>query len=85
MAYQHYIEENGALREAASFGRNIPGDEFNPCAAIHAPQPRPRTSAPDALLAIQELMDGVEWTPDTLERIAEILEGAGYHVSDTRA
>lgn len=34
-------------------------------------------SADEALLAIQELMDGVEWTPDTLAKIAEILISAG--------
>ena len=36
----------------------------------------------DALLAIQELLDGVEWTPDTLDNIAAILEQAGYRVRD---
>jgi hypothetical protein len=35
------------------------------------------------LLAIQELMDGVEWTPDTLERIAELMTESGYTVRDT--
>lgn len=38
--------------------------------------------ASDALLAIQELMDGVEWTPDTLDQIADILRDAGYRVRD---
>lgn len=38
--------------------------------------------ASDALLAIQELMDGVEWTPDTLNQIAVILQKAGYRVRD---
>jgi hypothetical protein len=36
----------------------------------------------DALLAIQEQLDGVEWTPDTLERIAEIMVRAGYRIRD---
>jgi hypothetical protein len=36
----------------------------------------------NALLAIQELLDGVEWTPDTLDNIAEILTRAGYRVRD---
>lgn len=36
----------------------------------------------DAMLAIQELMDGVEWTPDTLDAIAVILREAGYKVRD---
>ena len=91
MAYQHYIEENGAQREAASFGREhplamSPHPQDAPAKSMPAAAPAaPTDTAPDALLAIQELMDGVEWTPDTLERIAEILEGAGYHVSDTRA
>lgn len=39
-------------------------------------------SEADALLQIQEEMSGVEWTPATLERIAEILEQAGYKVED---
>ena len=44
-----------------------------------------RTNASDhqALLDIQELMDGVNWSPDTLSAIADILEKAGYHVRDT--
>ena len=37
----------------------------------------------DAMLAIQELLDGVEWTPDTLEQIAEIMENAGYTIRDS--
>lgn len=40
-------------------------------------------TASDALLRIQELMDGVEWTPDTLQEIAEVLEQAGYRIRDT--
>ena len=40
-------------------------------------------TAPDALLAIQEVMSGTEWTPDTLDRVAEILEDAGYEIEDT--
>lgn len=33
-----------------------------------------------ALSAIQQLMDGEEWSPDTLEDIAEILQQAGFGV-----
>lgn len=36
----------------------------------------------DAMLAIQQELDGVEWTADTHERIAEILQQAGYRVRD---
>lgn len=36
----------------------------------------------DALHAIVDLLDGVEWTPDTLDRIAEILRAAGYTIRD---
>lgn len=36
----------------------------------------------EALLAIQELMDGVEWTPATLDEIADILIQAGYPIRD---
>lgn len=44
-----------------------------------------RTSDTDhqALLDIQELMDGVNWSPNTLDAIAEVLENAGYRVRDT--
>lgn len=34
----------------------------------------------EALLAIQEAMDGVEWTPDTLDAIAKIMQEAGYRI-----
>jgi hypothetical protein len=36
----------------------------------------------DAMLAIQELLDGVEWSPNTLSEVAWILERAGYRVRD---
>jgi hypothetical protein len=36
----------------------------------------------EAMLLIQELLDGVEWTPSTLDEIAEILTRAGYRVRD---
>lgn len=35
-----------------------------------------------ALLAIQELLDGKEWSPDTLAEIADVLRLAGYPVRD---
>jgi hypothetical protein len=35
-----------------------------------------------AMLAIQQELDGVEWTADTLERVAEILQHAGYRIRD---
>jgi hypothetical protein len=35
-----------------------------------------------ALLAIQKLMDRVEWSPDTLDRIGEIMEEGGYRIRD---
>lgn len=36
----------------------------------------------DALLAIQEELDGVEWSSDTLSRIADIMIQAGYRIRD---
>jgi hypothetical protein len=36
----------------------------------------------DAMLAIQELLDGIEWTPSTLDSIAAILRRAGYRILD---
>jgi hypothetical protein len=35
-----------------------------------------------AMLAIQQELDGVEWTADTLGCIAEILQQAGYRIRD---
>jgi hypothetical protein len=35
-----------------------------------------------AVLAIHELMDGKEWSADTLQSIAEVLEGVGLHIKD---
>jgi hypothetical protein len=36
----------------------------------------------EAMLAIQQELDGIEWTADTLDRIAEILQHAGYRIRD---
>jgi hypothetical protein len=36
----------------------------------------------DLLLAIQELLDGVEWTPGTTAEIAELLNANGYAIRD---
>jgi hypothetical protein len=36
----------------------------------------------DALEAIQQVMSGERWTPETLEAIAEIMESAGYSLED---
>lgn len=38
--------------------------------------------AEDALLAIQELLDGVEWDSRTTDKIAEIMVQAGYRIRD---
>ena len=38
--------------------------------------------ANNLLLRIQELLDGVEWSPDTLDEIAELLRANGYRVRD---
>jgi hypothetical protein len=37
----------------------------------------------EALRAIQAILDGVEWSADSLAAIAAILEEAGYPVRDT--
>lgn len=39
-------------------------------------------NAEDALLAIQDLLDGTVWTPETTEEIARILVKAGYRIRD---
>jgi hypothetical protein len=36
----------------------------------------------EIILAIQDMMDGVEWTPDTLAEIAELLESNGYRINN---
>ena len=36
----------------------------------------------EAMLAIQQQLNGVEWTPDTLSNIEQILISAGYHMRD---
>jgi hypothetical protein len=36
----------------------------------------------EAMLAIQQELDGVEWAADTLERVAEVLQKAGYRIRD---
>lgn len=39
-------------------------------------------SAEAALLQIQELLSGVEWTPETLNEVAEVMKAAGYEIQD---
>ena len=36
----------------------------------------------EIVLAIEELLDGTEWTPDTLDQIAALLQANGYRVRD---
>jgi len=36
----------------------------------------------EAMLAIQDLMDGIEWNADTLDAIAQIMVEAGYKIHD---
>ena len=36
----------------------------------------------ELVLAIQELLDGVEWNADTLDEIAGLLQANGYKVRD---
>jgi len=36
----------------------------------------------DLILAIQELLDGVEWTADTTAEIANLLTDNGYKIRD---
>lgn len=40
------------------------------------------TTDADAMLQIQELMDGQEWSPETLDDIAAIVRKAGYRIRD---
>ena len=37
----------------------------------------------DLLLAIQELLDGVQWDGDTLCEVARLMEENGYHIGDS--
>ena len=36
----------------------------------------------DILLTIQDLLDGVEWSTDTLSQIADLLSSNGYLIRD---
>jgi hypothetical protein len=36
----------------------------------------------ELLLAIQELLDGVEWTTDTLSEVADLMTINGYTIHD---
>lgn len=36
----------------------------------------------ELLLAIQERLDGVEWSSDTLEEIADMMRSNGYRIRD---
>ena len=36
----------------------------------------------ELLLSIQELLDGVEWAPDTLDCIASLMIQSGYRIRD---
>jgi hypothetical protein len=38
--------------------------------------------AAELLLAIQELLDGVEWSADTLDAIAQLMTKGGYRIRD---
>lgn len=44
----------------------------------------PGATADEALLAIEELLDGTVWGPDTLNEIAQIMEQAGYRIRDRK-
>lgn len=43
--------------------------------------PNPRTDH-NAMLAIQRLLNDTQWDANTLERIAIIIENAGYRLRD---
>lgn len=38
----------------------------------------------DLLLAIQELLSGTVWTPDTLDEIAELMRESGYEIKGVK-
>lgn len=51
----------------------------------HAPDNNPFAvgyGSEGLLLKIQELLDGVEWTPETLEQIADLMRNNGYRIRD---
>jgi hypothetical protein len=37
----------------------------------------------DLLLAIQNRLDGIEWSSDTLEEIAQLMVNSGYRIRDS--
>lgn len=46
--------------------------------------PNKKNTDNQALLVIQEILGAVEWTPDTPEHIASIMQEAGYTIEDTK-
>jgi hypothetical protein len=59
---------------------NTPADKEEYYA--HLSQRLGRLNEIDIVMSIQELLDGKEWTPDTLEAIAALLRANGYQVRD---
>lgn len=39
-------------------------------------------SESEALFKIQEILSGNEWSPETIDEIAEVMEKAGYSIED---
>jgi len=52
------------------------------CDRINTTEEPKGDNSHEVLLQIQELLDGVEWTPDTLGQIALLVEENGYLVRD---
>jgi hypothetical protein len=72
----HFVDRVGYLLSAAP----CPGDEHY---EIVIGEPDDELGEVDAMIEIQRLLDGEEWSPDTLDAIAEICRRAGYPVRDT--
>lgn len=52
---------------------------YRMCAALNGTSSEHKT-----LKALQQTLDGQTWSPDTLDRIAEILRGSGYAIGEPR-
>ena len=92
-AYNRTIDrEVEALLRRALNDRAYLAEEL--CKSIILPENKPeekvdtfvrdvmRDTDHDAMLKIQELLDGVEWQTITIEHVAEVMINAGYRIRD---
>ena len=75
--YQHFADTATDARVKAQFQKQH--DEARELAIMF--EGETPLSDHDAMHAIRDLMDGVAWTPSTLDAIAAVMERAGYPIA----